>query len=102
MRVLVLDASSVTELDSSADTALVEIADDLASRGIQLYLAGVKGRLLDVMRRSGSYQALGPENIFLSDDDAVRRAAADMDVDPDIDLAETDEMLIEESPGAPT
>ena len=32
LRVLVLDASSVTELDSSADTALAEIADDLAGR----------------------------------------------------------------------
>jgi sulfate permease, SulP family len=76
LRVLVLDASSVTELDSSADTALVEIAEELARRGVHFYLAGVKGRLLDVMRRSGSYEGIGPERFFLSTDEAVRQAEA--------------------------
>ena len=76
LRVLVFDASSVTELDSSADSALAEIADDLSRRGVHFYLAGVKGRLLDVMRRSGSYQRIGPERFFLSTDDAVRQAQA--------------------------
>jgi SulP family sulfate permease len=100
MRVLVLDASSVTELDSSADTALVEIAEDFAARDIQLYLAGVKGRLLDVMRRSGSYQRLGPMHFFLSADEAVRHAETVLDVRPELDLADRDEILIEEGPSS--
>ncbi|MGH9011848.1 MAG: SulP family inorganic anion transporter [Acidimicrobiia bacterium] len=102
MRVLVLDASSVTELDSSADTALVEIADDFASRDVKFYLAGVKGRLLDVMRRSGSYQRLGSERFFLSDDEAVRHAEATLDARSDLDLADDDEVLIEETGWQPT
>jgi SulP family sulfate permease len=89
--VLVLDASSVTELDSSADTALAEIAEELARRGVHFYLAGVKGRLLDVMRRSGSYEGIGPERFFLSADDAVRQAEAWIGRRPapaEVDLAE--------------
>lgn len=76
MRVLVLDASSVNDLDSSADQALHEIADDYAARGLDLYLANVKGLILDVMRRSGFYERLGPDHFFLSTDEAVRRAEA--------------------------
>jgi SulP family sulfate permease len=102
MRVLVIDATSVTELDSSADTALVEIADDLARRGVELYLAGVKGRLLDVMRRSGSYQRLGPDRFFLSADDAVRQAEENLATRPELDLADGGEVLIEETPWRPT
>ena len=97
MRALVIDATSVTELDSSADTALVEIAEDLARREVDLYLAGVKGRLLDVMRRSGSYQRLGPERFFLSADDAVRHAEETLGR-PELDLADEDEILLEEAP----
>jgi SulP family sulfate permease len=102
MRVLVLDASSVTELDSSADTALVEIADDFASHDVELYLAGVKGRLLDVMRRSGSYQHLGPERFFLSADEAVRHAETTHVPAPELDLADQGEILIEETGRGPT
>ena len=102
MRVLVIDATSVTELDSSADTALVEIAEDLARRDVLLYLAGVKGRLLDVMRRSGSYQSLGPDQFFLSADDAVRQARETLDARPQLDLADTGDVLVEETPWRPT
>jgi sulfate permease, SulP family len=99
MRVLVLDATSVTELDSSADTALVEIADDFAQRDVALYLAGVKGRLLDVMRRSGSYQRLGADHFFLSANDAVRRAEAVLGARHSVDLAERGELHIDEASG---
>jgi SulP family sulfate permease len=104
LRVLVFDASSVTDLDSSADTVLVEIADDLAGRGVVFYLAGLKGRLVDVMRRSGSYHRIGAENFFLSDDDAVRRAEARLDLAPDVelDLVPDVEIDVDESPPAPT
>jgi sulfate permease, SulP family len=103
LRVLILDASSVTELDSSADTTLVEIADDLAHRDIAFYLAGVKGRLLDVMRRSGSYEQIGPGNFFLSDDDAVRQAEVVLGGAPpdEVDLSTPNEITVDETQPAP-
>jgi SulP family sulfate permease len=99
LRVLVLDASSVTELDSSADTALGEIAEAFAGRGIEFYLAGVKGRLLDVMRRSGSYERIGPDHFFLSNDEAVRHAEVLLGT-AEVDLADSVEIVVEESPSA--
>lgn len=101
MRVLVLDATSVTELDSSADTALVEIAEDFAHRDVAFYLAGVKGRLLDVMRRSGSYQRLGADHFFLSVNDAVCQAQAMLDARHEVDLAERGEILVDEASRRP-
>jgi SulP family sulfate permease len=86
LRVLVLDASSVNDLDSSADQALHEIADDFASRGIDLYLANVKGLILDVMRRSGFHQRLGADHFFLSTDEAVRRAESELGANADVPL----------------
>jgi len=101
MRVLVIDATSVTELDSTADTVLVEIAGDLASRDAELYLAGVKGRLLDVLRRSGSYERLGADHFFLSADDAVRHAQATLDARAEVDLADEGDVRVEETPWRP-
>lgn len=97
MRVLVLDATSVTELDSSADTALVEIAADLAQRDVALYLAGVKGRLLDVMRRSGSYERIGPGHFFLSANDAVRHAEAVLAAPAGTDRAGRAEVFVDDA-----
>ena len=78
LRILVFDAGSVNDLDSSADRALHEIADDFSARGLELYVAGAKGIILDVMRRSGFYQHLGAEHFFLSVDEAVRAAEAQL------------------------
>jgi len=100
LQVLVLDASSVTELDSSADTALAEIAEDLAGRGVAFYLAGVKGRLLDVMRRSGSHDRIGPDHFFLSDDDAVRHAESALGPAADLELDLTAGQEATTGPGA--
>ena len=74
LRALVLDFSSVTDLDSTADQVLREIADDYTGRGVEFYLANVKGIILDVMRRSGLYGRLGSDHFFVSTYDAVARA----------------------------
>jgi sulfate permease, SulP family len=71
LRVMILDFSSVTDLDSSADAVLSELADDYAARGVEFYLANVKGIILDVMRRSGLYARLGPARFFFSTHEAV-------------------------------
>jgi sulfate permease, SulP family len=71
LRVMILDFSSVTDLDSSADAVLGEIADSYAARGVEFYLAEVKGIILDVMRRSGFYARLGPARFFFSTNEAV-------------------------------
>jgi len=70
LRALLLDASSINNLDSSADAALHQIAEEYRERGVRLVIAGVKGPVRKVMLRSGFLERLGPENFFLSVHDA--------------------------------
>jgi SulP family sulfate permease len=53
LRAVILDASAINNLDSSADAALNELLDDYQPRDIQLILARVKGPVMDVLERSG-------------------------------------------------
>ena len=47
-------------------------------------------------------RSLGPDHFFLSADDAVRHAEEILDVQPELDLADEGEILIEETPWRPT
>jgi sulfate permease, SulP family len=93
LRVMILDFSSVTDLDSSADAVLGEIADDYADRGVEFYLANVKGIILDVMRRSGLYARLGPTRFFFSTHEAVGYAQ---------NLLEEREITLDPEPAVPS
>ena len=70
---LILDATSVNDLDSSADTALREVVDNFKKRGIEIYIAGVKAPVREVMKRSGLYQLVGGDHFFYTIDAAVKR-----------------------------
>lgn len=71
LRAIVLDASSVNDIDASADAMLHSIVRDLSDRHIGFYLANVKGPVRDVLRRSGLYKVLGEDHFFFSINDAV-------------------------------
>ena len=89
LRVLILDFSSVTDLDTTAEAVLSELADDYTARGVEFYLANVKGIILDVMRRSGFYDRLGAGRFFFSTHEAVGCAQ---------NLLETREISLVEEP----
>ncbi len=74
LRALVIDASSINELDSSAASALFEIADEADTYGFELYFAGAKGPVRDVMQRSGFWDRLGHDRFHLSVHEAVTAA----------------------------
>nr|WP_298725713.1 sulfate permease [uncultured Steroidobacter sp.] len=73
LQALILDASAVNDLDSSADTALHQLCDEFEKKGITFYIAGVKAPVREVMRRSGLYSRLGGDHFFFTIDAAVRR-----------------------------
>lgn len=77
IRTLVLDASAINQLDSSADAALHELHRDYQERGIRLVFANVKGPVQDVMTRSGLLAKLGEENVFLTVHDAMTNLIAE-------------------------
>jgi SulP family sulfate permease len=73
LKALILDASAVNDLDSSADTALHQLSAEFKANGIEFYIAGVKAPVRDVMKRSGLYAVLGSEHFFFTIDAAVKR-----------------------------
>jgi SulP family sulfate permease len=76
LKALVLDASGMNELDSSALEALRDLERDLGDRNIALYLAHVKGPVRDVMERAGWLERLRSEKrVFHRVHDAVLHAS---------------------------
>jgi SulP family sulfate permease len=73
LKALILDASAVNDLDSSADTALHQLSAEFKTNGIEFYIAGVKAPVRDVMKRSGLYAVLGSDHFFFTIDAAVKR-----------------------------
>jgi SulP family sulfate permease len=61
LRAMVIDASGINQLDSSAEAALREIDDDYRRRGVKLYFAHLKGPVRDVLYRSGLLERLSSE-----------------------------------------
>ena len=76
LRTVVLDMSAINQLDSSAETALQELLTDYRARGVDLYLASLKGPVEEVMKRSGLYNSLGEPYICMTTDEAVKTARA--------------------------
>lgn len=71
LRFVIIDASSVNQLDSSADAALHQLAERYSERCVRLFFANVKHPVRLVMERSGLVERLGEERFFLSVHDAV-------------------------------
>lgn len=65
VKAIILDASGVNQLDSSAEGALARLLDGYEKRGVRFAVASVKGPVRDVLKRSGLWQRLGSEHLFL-------------------------------------
>lgn len=71
VRVVVVDASSINDLDLTAIDVLFRVERTLEERGIELYFGGVKEPVLETLQRSGFYEELGPDHFFLSPHRAI-------------------------------
>ena len=80
LEAVILDASGVNRIDSSAEHALSEILEDYRARHIRFVVADVKGPVRDVLARSGFFARLGEENIFFDVDDAMSALSEDAEV----------------------
>ncbi|TNF27848.1 MAG: solute carrier 26 family protein [Deltaproteobacteria bacterium] len=63
-RAVVVDASSINDLDSSGATALEDLRADLDAQGVTLLLACVKHPVRQVMARAGFCDRLGEDHFF--------------------------------------
>jgi sulfate permease, SulP family len=80
---IVIDASAINRLDSSADAALQDLVESLRFRGIELYFAAVKGPVRDMMQRTGLYERLGEGRFAWTVHEAVLAAEAARPAKPD-------------------
>jgi high affinity sulfate transporter 1 len=73
---LVLDASAVTHLDSSAVERLRDVASELRKRGVEFGIAELHGQARAILDRAGFVQHIGPQMLFHSVEDAIAAFAA--------------------------
>jgi len=74
LRAIVVDAYPINRMDSSAAHALKEVVENLHARGIAFYFAGVKGPVMDVLKKSGLTDLVGSDHFFMEVHEAVRMA----------------------------
>ena len=73
---VVIDASTMNDLDMTAVGVLIFVAEALREREIDLYISGVKGVSRDVALRSGLVDAVGIDHFFLTPHRAVKHILA--------------------------
>jgi SulP family sulfate permease len=77
VRRVLLVCSAVNQIDTTALGMLTRLERALAARGIMLWLAEVKGPVMDRLASTELGAHLQPDRIFLSTHDAFLKAAAD-------------------------
>ncbi len=71
LNLLILDSSSIHDIDSSGLLALEEIHSFLKNKNIEFYLSNVIGPVRDMLHKSGLMDKIGKKNQFLKTHDAV-------------------------------
>jgi len=71
LRHVILDAASISDIDSTGIHTLHEVITFLQGRGIQFAMASVIGPVRDVLQQTGLLDAMGAENVFLNVYEAI-------------------------------
>ncbi|MBB3390599.1 high affinity sulfate transporter 1 [Rhizobium sp. BK275] len=76
---LVLDASAITQIDSTGATALEAVAEILVKRNIIFAFADLSDESRVILERAGVIKMVGAENIFNGREEALRTLIGDID-----------------------
>lgn len=76
-KLLILDCSSISDIDTNGLNALQELHDELKIQGIELSMAGLIGPARDLLNTSGLTAQIGVQHQFLNIYDAVQFFKAD-------------------------
>jgi sulfate permease, SulP family len=71
LRLIVLNADSISHVDSSAVHTLEEWIRETQARGIRIHFTSVIGPVRDALRRWGLMEVIGEENFFMSNQRAI-------------------------------
>ncbi len=79
-------ADGINQIDASGEETIRLLAQRLAENGVVLAFSGLKEQVLDVMRAAGTLAAVGEQNIFIHEDEALAALAGRV-TDPAFDRA---------------
>lgn len=72
LKLIILDASAINNIDSTGIHTIQELIKDLKQRRIELYIAGAIGPVRDKLKRCGITETMGEQNFFFDAGDAIR------------------------------
>ena len=75
VRALVVDATAISQTDTDGADIVIQIAEDLRSRGISLAFAHLEARSSSTCGRGSAIDAVGPDHVF----ETVRAAVQALD-----------------------
>ena len=71
LQAVIINADSISYIDSSAMHTMQEIIEDLRAKGLRIYFSGVKGPVRDSLAKAHLIDTIGEENLFMSVQEAV-------------------------------
>ena len=69
---ILVKCSGVNQIDASGIEMLFNLVERFKANGVTIVFSGLKEQTLAVMTRSGLVRAIGPENIYASDNEALQ------------------------------
>lgn len=72
LRLVILDASSISDMDASGAEVLNTLVDNLQAADINFYMCGILGPVRDLLKKTGMVEKIGPKNCFLTVNEAVK------------------------------
>lgn len=72
LKAVILDARGINGMDSTAVHAILDLVADYKKRNIRFLMSNVKGPVRDTIRRTKLRSEIGPDNFFLSIEDALQ------------------------------
>jgi len=71
-RYVLVVADGINQLDASGEEMLHLLTERLSSTGVTLVFSGLKKQVLDVMRKTGLFSTIGAQNVFSTEDIALK------------------------------
>jgi SulP family sulfate permease len=78
-RWLLVVGEGINELDASGEEVVRHLAERLRGNGVTMVFSGLKKQVLDVMRATGLYEAIGERNFHITADRALEAVSAEVE-----------------------
>jgi SulP family sulfate permease len=69
---LLIVGDGINQLDASGEEVVRHVVERLRSNGMQVVFSGLKKQVLDVMRATGLFDLIGTDNIFATEQQAIK------------------------------